>query len=111
MKFVDYIVTFYGLYLVIQTLLMKWKCYIPDNFYFSGNKRVRKGADIKAYIDKVFWVTLLFGLMAIVCGGVGLYNDYVGGLEVLNAILCLGYFALILMYMLWMKKVQKEYLF
>lgn len=99
----DAIIMFYGLYMIYSGYQMK-KTHQPPNLVINPAELI--GArDVKGFCDAMFKPLILFGVVAVVYGIVGLINDLYAELPVIN-FLSVGVF---LVLCFWFLKETKKY--
>lgn len=80
MSFMDLIIVAGGLYMLYGYFLLVFKNEIKQGLIISKNRDVSRCKDLEGYKRYLAPKLLAFSVGAILCGGLGLYQTYVGPL-------------------------------
>ena len=105
----DILIAVYGAYLVYAAFTMKRTGKI-QNMMISKGLDLKRAKDIDGYIKHTFGISVAIGIVCILAGGVGLYNDYYGGLEGLYLVVIIIFGISLMIYGVLMVRAQKKYL-
>ncbi len=92
---IDLAITAGGVYVIFATLMMMKTGVLKQNGLMPGNTDIKKCKDTAGYIKFIGPKQLGFGILLVLCGGVGLIQDYTdllgGSVYLISMLLVLAY--------------------
>lgn len=95
---VDAMVILCGIYVIILYASMMTSGKITANVLMPKDINVNKCKDVPGFIKYTGWKQLVFGIIAILCGGLGLAQDY---LNIVHPFVYLGAIVIFVVYAIW----------
>ena len=106
----DMIIIAFGAYVIYQYAVMVKTGKIQQNMLLPKDINVKKCKDPQGFIKYMGMKQLLFGLATLLCGGIGLVQDYTGTANQAAYLLTIGVFvAFTVWYVVAMKKAIKQF--
>ncbi|MCD7737067.1 MAG: hypothetical protein LUI07_08940 [Lachnospiraceae bacterium] len=96
---IDLFIAGCGIYIIVQYILMIRSRELRQNMMMPKDLKLEKCRDVEGYIHEIGTKQLVYGIVAVLCGGaglaqdaIGLYNVYVSTISmVVFFILCIWY--------------------
>ncbi len=95
---VDGMVMLCGIYVVYLYIVMVTTGKLTQNVLMPKDINIKKCKDVRGFIKYMGWKQLLFGVIAIICGGLGIVQDY---MNAIHPVLYLGSIAVFVIYAVW----------
>lgn len=107
--FLDIIVLGCGFYILYAYYLMKVKGEVKENLLLSPATPIKRCKDKGAYIAYMGPRLLSVGIGALVCGGLGVVNDYTNFMGSWYLLLTLAFLVLVVWFAMAIKKAAKKF--
>ena len=106
----DVIILLSGVYVFYSAIIMKKTGTITSGVFITKDVSVNSNSDVPGFIQYMFIRGIFLGIVAMLCGVVGLMNDSVSGLTIIHYVLLLISF-LSVCYFSWVTvKAQKKFI-
>lgn len=105
----DVIIIVFGAYMIFQGLGMKKKGEISS--ILITPEEILKCKDKKGFISDIYWKEAVFGGVVILVGILGLINDLVCELGVLNTVRIVGFLVMFLWFQTSLQKARGKFLY
>lgn len=107
---IDLIIAACGIYVLYSCSVMKSTGKIQGGMLMPKNIDLNKCKDPEGYIREIMPRLLALGIMAFLCGGVGLIMDYTGTIPgAVYLVLMAVFLATLIWYSVTSKKIMKKY--
>ncbi len=106
---IDFCIFASGIYLIYCAIMMKKDKKI-QNLMLSKDVKVTPQSDVEGFIGSTFAVTIGMGVIGMVVGAIGLYNDHFGGIGTVQFVSIIVYFVGLIAYGFVTVRAQKKYL-
>ncbi len=110
-SFIDVLVVACGAYVIYLCVQMKQTGVLKENMLLPKGLPVKRCKDPAGYIKAIAMKQLMLGVLAIICGLIGLLQDFVGGF--INSVVYLSFLAVFAAYAVWytiyMKKTIRKF--
>jgi threonine/homoserine/homoserine lactone efflux protein len=107
---IDVIIAFGGLYIIYLTYGMMKTGQLKENALLPKGTDIRKCKDAAGYIKYMAPKQIVFGVMALACGAIGIVHDYLGAINSYVYLACILVMVLYLVYYsIQSKKAMKQY--
>lgn len=110
MSIIDALVFGCGIYILYHTFIMKRDGVIPVGVMINKDMTIPKNADVAGFILDMFWKGILVGVSACISGILGILSVKITALQSVATCFCFLFFAILILFIVWLKKAQKKYL-
>ena len=110
MSIIDALVFGCGIYILYHTFIMKKDGVIPQGVMINKDMIIPKDADVAGFILNMFWKGIIVGVCACISGILGIASTKVVELQIFATIFCFVFFAILVVFIVFLKKAQKKYL-
>ncbi|MEE0418919.1 MAG: hypothetical protein UDG86_02605 [Lachnospiraceae bacterium] len=105
----DMLVVGCGVYVLYAFYLMKAKGEVKESLLLSNGAKMAKCKDKNAYMAYISPRLLIFGLATIICGGLGVWNDYTNVFGLGYLVVMVIFLAMVVWFAMAIKKSLKMY--
>lgn len=106
----DVFIAFCGGYLVYSAVDMKKTGNLKPGVMVKKDADLSKAKDVAGFIAYMYQKTIIVGICTLICGIVGIVNDTVGGLGMVQLGMTFVFFFAIVAFGIMTAKAQKKYL-
>ena len=107
---IDILVFGCGIYILYHTFIMKRDSVIPQGVMINKGTMIPKDADVTGFISDMYWKGMVLGASACASGIVGLLSANYPKLSVVAIIFCFVFFAVLVVFVVFLKKAHKKFL-
>ncbi|MDO4521597.1 MAG: hypothetical protein Q4B57_00460 [Eubacteriales bacterium] len=106
---IDIIIAACGVYILYIWYLLKFKGEIKESMLLPKDLPVKKCSDKAAYIAEMSWKVLLYGIVVLLCGALGVWQDTYGSLGIVYFGCLVIFVGVTIWFALQTKKAVKKY--
>lgn len=106
----DVFIAFCGGYLIYSAVDMKKTGILKPGVMIKKDADMTKAKDVAGFIAYMYLKTIIVGGCTLLCGIVGVINDFYGGLGVLQLAMTVIFFFAIVIFGIMTARAQKKYL-
>ena len=110
MSFIDALVFGCGLYILYHSYTMKKEGVIPKGVMINKDMTIPKDADVAGFILDMYWKGIVVGICACLSGIIGILSLEKVQLEIVATICSFVFFAVLVIFIVFLKKAQKKFL-
>ncbi len=110
MSIIDALVFGCGIYILYHTFIMKRDGVIPQGVMINKDMTIPKNADVAGFILYMFWKGIIVGVCACISGCLGILSVKITSLQMAATCFCFIFFAVLIIFIVLLKKAQKKYL-
>ncbi len=110
MSIIDALVFGCGIYILYHTFIMRRDGVIPQGVMINKDVTIPKNADVAGFILDMFWKGIVVGISACISGILGILSASIPSLQNVATCFCFIFFAILVIFIVLLKKAQKKFL-